>query len=312
MGKISPLYQNVRLFCAVTSDNHIDEKHPVPAVPMWYLTRSLKDAQRSLVPMDAYITVGDTTSHGSEKNWELAEKCFRRATPAKHVFLTVGNHDLWNDDGGFEKAKENYLLYSNRICKTAHTETWFSHEVNGYKLIFLGNTQDAGCEAHLGTAQLQWLSDELDAANGRPAFVFCHQSLNGRHGLPQTWDRSGTATDPMEGGIGTESEDVAAILKAHKNVFYFSGHSHMGLCGEARKKAEGYASFEEEDGVNLINLPSLACGNHHGDDRAMGIGVLIEVYDDRVVIRPRNFAKGTMNRNVTIADGKLWLEVSIR
>lgn len=33
MGKIAPLYQNVRLFCAVTSDNHIDIKHPVPDVP---------------------------------------------------------------------------------------------------------------------------------------------------------------------------------------------------------------------------------------------------------------------------------------
>ena len=311
MGKIRPLRRNVKLFGAVTSDNHIDCKHPVPAVPMWYLTQSLKDAQNSAHPMDVYLTVGDTTSHGSDKNWLLAEKCFRKAVPAKHVFLTVGNHDLWSDDG-FDTAKENYLRYSNEICKTAHTETWFSHTVNGYKLIFLGNTKDAGCEAHLGEEQLKWLASELDEANGKPAFVFCHQSLNGRHGLPRTWDREESATDPMEGGIGEESDAVAAILKAHKNVFYFSGHSHMGLCGENRLKAEGYASFESEDGVTLVNLPSLACGNHHGDDRSMGIGVLIEVYEHSVVIRPRNFARHTMNRKVMIRDGKPYLEVGIR
>ena len=104
------------------------------------------------------------------------------------------------------------------------------------------------------------------------------------------------------------SGEVERILKAHRNVFYFSGHSHMGLCGEERKKAEGYASFEQEDGVTLVNLPSLACGNHHGDDRSMGVGVIVEVYADKVVIRPRNFAKHTMNRKVAIKDGKPYWE----
>ena len=310
MSKITPLHQNVKLLLAVTSDNHIDHKHPIPALPVYWLTQSLKDAEKSAHPVDAYITVGDTTSRGSEKNWQMARRCFQKTRPAKHIFLTVGNHDLWGDDD-FEAVKARYLRYSNEICKTNHTNTWFSHVVNGYKLVFLGNTADAGCEAHLGEEQLAWLNAELDAAAGKPAFVFCHQSLNGRHGLPRTWDRNETATDPMEGGIGTESDAVAAILKAHKNVFYFSGHSHMGLCGEARKKAENYASFEEEDGVQLINLPSLACGNHHGDDRSMGIGVIVEAYADRVVIRPRNFAHRSMNRKVLIRDGKPYLEVSV-
>ena len=307
MGKIAPLYQNAKLICAVTSDNHIDIKHPVPKVPMWFLTQSLRDCAKSLRPVDVYLTVGDTTSHGSAENWALVRKCFGKCRPAAHVFLTVGNHDLWNDDG-YEAAEKNYLDNSNRICGTHHDKTWFSHTVNGYRLIFLGNTQDAGCEAHLGEEQLAWLQKELDAADGTPAFVFCHQSLNGRHGLPRTWDREESATDPMEGGIGTESDRVAAILKAHQNVFYFSGHSHMGLCGEERFRAEGYASFEQEDGVTLVNLPSLACGNHHGDDRSMGIGVLLEVYEDRVVIRPRNFAKHTMNRKVALRDGKPYWE----
>ena len=307
MGKLSPLYGNAKLVCTVTSDNHIDSRHPVPKVPMWFLTQSLKDSARSLRPVDVYLTIGDTTSRGAKGNWELAKQCFDKCRPAKQIFLTVGNHDLWGDDG-YDAAEANYLKYSNAVCGTDHDKTWFSHTVNGYKLIFLGNTQDAGCEAHLGEEQLKWLQEELDEADGKPTFVFCHQSLNGRHGLPRTWDRDESATDPMEGGIGTESETVERILKAHKNVFYFSGHSHMGLCGEIRKKAENYASFEQEDGVTLVNLPSLACGNHHGDDRSMGIGVVIEVYEDRVAIRPRNFAHHAMNRKVAIKDGKPYFE----
>ena len=310
MGKIAPLYHNVRLVIAVTSDNHIDIKHPVPKVPMWFLTQSLKDCQKSLRPVDVYLTVGDTTSRGSHENWRLTERCFDKCRPAGHVYLTVGNHDMWND-GGFEAASRNYLDYSNRICGTDHTQTWFSHTVNGYRLIFLGNTRDAGCETHLGQAQLEWLGRELDEADGKPAFVFCHQSLNGRHGLPRTWDREESATDPMEGGVGTESDAVFAILKAHKNVFYFSGHSHMGLCGEERMQKERYSSFEQADGVTLINLPSLACGNHHGDDRSMGIGMIVEAYDDRILIRPRNFARHTMNRKVMIRNGKPYWEQTV-
>ena len=305
------LYPNARFTAFITSDNHIDLKHSCPAVPAAFLTASLKDSAKSARLPDAYITVGDTTSRGETGNWELAAECFRGIKPARHIFLTVGNHDLWGDNG-FEAAKENYLKYSNAICGTDHTGTWFSHEVNGYRLIFLGNTEDAGCEAHLGQAQLDWLGAELDAAAGRPAFVFCHQSLNGRHGLPRTWDREESATDPMEGGIGTESDSVAAILKAHKNVFYFSGHSHMGFCGEEKKRAEGYASFESEDGVTLVNLPSLACGNHPGDLRSRGLGLILEVYADRVVIRMRDFTRRRMIRRVAVCGGRPYWEQMLK
>ena len=303
MGKIKPLSDDIRLMLVITSDNHIDVKNAGGLYPMMQTRLSLKDSAASAVPADAYITVGDTTSRGSSVNWTLTELAFRGVSPAKNIYLTVGNHDLWNDDG-FDAAFSNYIEYSNRICGTEHDKTYFSHVVNGYRLIFLGNMSAAGCEAHLGGEQLEWLSSELDLADNKPAFVFCHQSLNGRHGLPMTWDRSGKSTDPMKGGIGEESDMVAAILKAHRNVFYFSGHSHMGLGGELCLKNEGYCSIYEEEGVTLINLPSLANGNHHGEDRSQGVGVVVEAYDDMIALRPRNFAKRKWNTKVDMQDGR--------
>ncbi|MCR5690292.1 MAG: metallophosphoesterase [Clostridiales bacterium] len=308
MGKIKPLYEGVRLLCVITTDNHIDAKHSVsPGIPLWFNGKALKDSQQSKAPVDVFLTIGDTTSRGSVENWELVKGLFAKYRPAKQVLLTVGNHDLWAD-GGFEEALKNYLDYSNLICGTDHEKTWFSHTVNGYKLIFLGNTTDAGCEAHLGREQIEWLKAELDAAEGRPAFVFCHQSLNRKHGLPVTWDASGKSEDPLDGGLGEESDEVEAILKAHKNVFYFSGHSHMGIGGENCLKENGYSSFENDGGVELVNLPSMACGNHHGEDKSTGVGCVLEVYDDRVVLRPRNFAKRAYNSKIMIRDGKPYLE----
>ena len=46
--------------------------------------------------------------------------------------------------------------------------------------------------------------------------------------------------------------------------------------------------------------------------KAMGVGVVIEVYDDTVVIRPRNCAHRTMNRRVMIKDGKPYWEQEVR
>ena len=307
MGRMRPLYDGIKLLLVITSDNHIDIRNSGGLYPMLQTRLSLTDSAAAAVRPDAYITVGDTTSRGQDTNWKLVEKTFGGVSPAERIFLTAGNHDMWHDDG-FEAASANYLEYTNRICGTAHDKTYFSHEVNGYSLIFLGDTRDAGDDTHLGDEQLDWLGAELDLAGDGPSFVFCHQSLNGRHGLPMTWDRSSKDIGYMTGGIGEESDRVAAILKSHKNVFYFSGHSHMGLGGERCLREQGYCSVYEEEGVTLTNLPSLSCGNHHGEDRSQGIGMVVEVYDGRVLIRPRNFARRRWNTKVDMQAGKGYYE----
>lgn len=309
MGQIKPLYDNVRLNCVITSDNHIDIKHPQPRIPQQHLERSLYDSQNSSVPMDAYISVGDVTSRGNSINWGMAEDCFKKYSPAKNILLCFGNHDTWHD-GGYNAALEEYYSYSEKICGERPAVPYFSKVINGYYLIFLGSTADDGCEAHFGDEEISWFDGEMEkaAAGGKPVFVFNHQSLNCRHGLPVTWDESGEYGSLSDGGIGAESEKIEKILKKCGNVFFFSGHSHMGLCGEPFKEKEGYSTFETDGGLTLINLPSLACRNHHGETFAKGIGLVMEVYDGRVVLRPRSFDRHAMNRKIIIKDGKPYFE----
>ena len=310
MSSLKPLYPGIKLNALIVSDTHIDCRHPLPALPKYWLRSAAKDAEKSLNRMDAFITVGDTTSRGSEKNWQLTAQALKNRNPADKMIFAIGNHDCWNDDG-FEAAVENFYRYSKTITGNKREKTYFSHIIKGYHFIFLGTDSDSGCEANFSDEQMNWLASEMEKAgkSGKPIFVFCHQSLNGRHGLPRTWDREEDPNrDPMEGGIGERSDEVASILKKYKNVFYFSGHSHMGLCGENKKAAEGYSSFEYEDGVCLINMPSLACGNHHGEVDTMGIGAVLEVYEDKVVIRPRFTSTHRWNKSVMIKDGKPYLE----
>lgn len=309
MSKIKPLYDNIRLNCTIVSDTHIDIKHPMPWLPKFHLKQAISQSQKSASPVDAFITIGDTTSRGSEINWKLTEECFAGKDPAEKILLAVGNHDTWNDDG-YDAALEQYYIHAGNICGVKRSKPYFSAIINGYRLVFLGSERDCGCGAYISDEQIAWLKSEIQAAreSGKPVFVFCHQSLNQRHGLPVTWDKDERYDNLSEGGIGDKSDEVAEVLKSGKNVWYFSGHSHMGLGGENLEKEKGYASFDTEDGLELVNFPSLACGNHHGEDLSFGIGMQLEVYDDRVVIRPRNYTKHKWNKKVSIKDGKPYFE----
>ncbi len=308
-----PLHSDLKLCAEIVSDVHLDIKHIIPQMPVFFLCRALKDAKKNNA--DAFITVGDTTSRGNKVNWDFARKSFKKVpVNAKNVILTVGNHDCWSDgEDEYAAGIGEYFSACKDLMGRELSKPYFSTYINGYSFICLGNESDMGCDADISDTQLQWLKEELEKAtcDGKPAFVFCHQSLNGKHGLPRTWDKEEKDWEPQAGGIGNQSDQVAEILKSFKNVFYFSGHSHMGLCGEQMQKSEGYASFQAEDGIHLINLPSLSCNNHHGEKNGLGIGLQLEVYKDKVCIRPKNFITGAFIKNINIKSGKPYYQAEL-
>lgn len=318
MSKIKPAYSGIKLNVAITSDNHMDTKVKSNKKRIKIMQKTLNDVEQSTERFDAYITVGDTTSRGLTENWEVVSECFKGRNPAKQIIFTLGNHDSWSKDGyiGYDDGINNYYKYSKSICKNDIDRPYFSKVINGYHFIFLGTDdipENEDCAA-FSKAQINWFSDEMEKAgnSGKPIFVFCHQSVNAHHGLPRTWSEKEDPTWAIDiGGIGKDSDAIESILKKYKNVYYFSGHSHMGLNGEKSAKKNGYASFEKYDGVNYINLPCLTRPNHHGENEKTGLGVLLEVYDNKVLIRPRSFTKRKMNKKILIKDGKPYLEETI-
>ena len=311
MNRIKSKYGDCLLSCVIAADTHIDTEHPIPAIPVFLLKRALADCRTAKTGQDAFIIIGDMTSNGNANNWTLFEKCFKgKASPAKNVLLPIGNHDTWND-AGFETAVAEYNRAIETVTGKKPEKTYFSKEINGFRFIFTGSTYKVDGYAGLGQEQLEWLDGELreGTRDGKPVFVFNHEPINCTHGLPLTADKEERPERPPEdGGIGKESPDVERILKKYKNVFYFSGHSHMGFCGEKRRRQDGYSSFEEDGGITLVNLPSNACGNHHGESNRNCVGAVLEVYADKVVIRPRDFLFGKWFTAVTIKDGKTWYE----
>ncbi len=319
MSKIEPMYDGIKLNIAITSDNHIDIKSKANKKRIKMIKKVLDDVENGTQRFDAYITVGDTTSRGGfSENWELVKGAFEGTDPADNILFTIGNHDCWGEDG-YEwntEALANFAKYSKEICKNDIDKPYFSKVIKGYHFIFLGSDGVAENEdcADISEEQKAWFKAEMDEAakSGKPVFVFCHQSVNTNHGLPRTWTEKEDPNFPPEiGGIGKDSDDIKKILDAHKNVYYFSGHSHMGLNGEKCAKKNGYSSYETHDGVHYYNLPCLTRPNHHGENEKTGQGLVIEVYESKVVIRPRNFLKKKMNKKVAVQDGKPFIEEEI-
>ncbi|MCQ2431028.1 MAG: metallophosphoesterase [Clostridia bacterium] len=313
MQNMKPLYDNILVNCTIVSDTHQDIKHPTPELPQNRFRNVLAACKSSEAPVDALIIDGDVTSRGTKINWGLFRDCFAEPANvyAKHLLLQLGNHDTWSDIS-YEDARREYFSAMGDLGGRILDHVYYDAKINGYSFLFLGSESDAGCGASISEEQLVWLEETLAAAvpAGKPIFVFNHQALNGTHGLPRTFSSDESDTGAMDGGIGSASDRVKTLLAAAAKqvpVFFFSGHSHMGLSGEEGYRREGYASFEVCEGIELVMLPSLACGNHHGEDLHFDIGYQLEIYADRVIIRPRNFAEQTWNTDVVIRDGKPYL-----
>jgi Predicted phosphohydrolases len=315
MHTMKPLFDGIKLNCTIVSDTHQDINHWNPELPQMLFINVLMEDKASEAPVDSLVIVGDTTSRGMRENWDLFRGCFTEKTEgyAKQLLLQLGNHDTWHDVSYNEAIGEYYSAVKD-TCGFTLDHVYYSKEINGYRFIFLGSEEEGGCSANISDNQINWLDKEVElgTAAGKPVFIFNHQALNGTHGLPKTWDaEEDPNADPMEGGVGLASDKIRDVLCKYKNVFYFSGHSHMGLNGEKSLRDNGYSSFEYLNGALLVMLPSLACGNHHGEDLHFDIGYQLEVYADRVLLRPRNYAEHEWNSNVAIKDGKPYLEVMI-
>lgn len=301
-AKIARAKADCRVSFATISDIHLRGNFKLIFQGM--LELGLADMERAKDKLDAVAFVGDITDHGYYDQWNVFEDAVTKYDIAKNTMVVIGNHDTWGPnrdefDNPVDGVKPTFIHYNKTISDRDVTEMYYSDVINGYYFIALGSEADH-TDAYLSDTQLQWFAREMEkaAATGLPIFVLMHQPVNETHGLPYSWEKE--KDDPPEkGGIGEQSAQVEQILKKYDNVFYISGHIHGGFKNAGSKIGPEYASVEtmENDNgnpVTLINLPSYMYFDFvRGGHLANGCGWVIEVYDDEVLLRARNFATGT-------------------
>ncbi len=301
-SRIAHAQQDCRVSFAAVSDTHLRGNFKLIFQGM--LELGLRDMEKAKDRLDAVAFVGDITNHGYCEQWDVFADAAGKYDIADNKLVIVGNHDTWGPnrdefDNPTDGVKPTFIRYNKMVSDREITQMYYADVINGYSFIVLGSEEDR-TSAYLSDAQLQWFAREMEKASGteEPIFVFLHQPINETHGLPYNWEMN--EQDPADkGGVGDQSAQLLEILKKYDNVFYISGHIHAGFKNSGSKAGAPYASVETIENNNgnpitLVNLPSYMYFDFlHGGHIANGCGWIIEVYDDEVLLRARNFATGT-------------------
>ena len=275
-----------RMVVEMIADTHLEAKE---LFRQTFMKAGLRNLARAAHPVDAVVVAGDLTNYADEPSLAKYYQILEEYSPVP-VISCAGNHDIGHagdrdvTDITREEAKANYIRYNNEYLGIDAQDTYYSYEVNGYRFIVLGDICFDGGHwdaMDIGEEQMAVLDSELEAAaaEGKPAFVVCHWPVDGINGEQIIWPGS---------GIDLTVNDVKSVMEKYDNVFYISGHMHAGIKSNAVDEKYNISCVETVNGVTYINLPTYGLVNSFGDP-VFGTGMQLEVYDDQVVIRPRNF-----------------------
>lgn len=267
-----------------------------------YVISSAADVKNSASEIDALVLAGDITENCIQDEWDWIYDDIRDMGVKNYINAT-GNHDVRLHD--YKVAKDCFTTFTNNLNRGVKSDlrikkVYYSYEINGYKFIVLGSEKATLEEAEISKKQLKWLDKELKSSykKNHPTFVILHQPLKDTHGLPDTW---GSSIDSA-GSVGPQSDSIKNILNKYENTILITGHLHTGF---------GKYTYQKNGNIHGVNLPSVAIDNQDGSYNNNGIGYTVEVYDNQVVFRARNFDTGKyvpkydININLYIKSAKL-------
>ena len=243
-------------FSAV-SDIHVETNNPHAYRAFSDLIKGIKAGNNH----SAAVFLGDNVMNG-----QLLENFFfytgiRAVNPAENNLIAIGNHDLGNGNGDYEKLRKNYLNNNRFYLGNKLENTYYYRVVDGCYMIFLASEDLTVNDFVISEAQLEWLKGVLaqaEAANA-PIFVFNHHPIY----LVKDMDSS-TLTD---------------LLSQYNNLLYIHGHIHNHL---------GTDNFYTHGGVNCINLPR----STEIVEYEPGDGIVVEVYENEILVKGRDFISG--------------------
>ncbi len=273
--------ENIRLNVSLISDTHIDYRE---LYSQYVLADILRDVEKSSDGVDAFVVTGDLTNYGDGKSVEKFFDILKKHSTVENMIIASGNHDIGHvEDVTHEQARQRLIEFFNEYIDAGIRNIYYSRDVNGYTFIVLGDQDDDSWDfPEYYEDQLEFLDSELAraTANGKPAFVISHVPVQGPNGQEIIWE---------DGAMRSEFGDpTREILEKYENVFFISGHLHAGINGELVKNQFGFSCVETINSVTYVNLPTVYLVNRYGIPWG-GTGFQMEVYDDEVLFRARDF-----------------------
>ncbi len=252
-------------FVAV-SDIHVETNQPKSYSKLYDVLEGIKAGE----DIDSVFYTGDNVMNGQVLEDLFFYSAIRAINPAENNFVLAGNHDYGNGAEGTDSAKlrEKYLMNNALYLGNKLENDYYYRVIDGVYMICLVSERPDTEDFTMTKAQLEWLEGVLKEAKeaDAPVFVFNHYPL-------RYLDLDGTE------GAEVDKTELAALLKAYDVELFIHGHIHDEI---------GRDNFYNSYGVDCINL----CRVTEITDYEAGDGIVVEVYEDEIVVRVRNFIKG--------------------
>lgn len=257
----------------VISDIHIQDQ------PQKDRLRKALNDYKTIAPYYSTIAfVGDITNHGYPSEYDDFMNIINNNVPQNvEKVIAMGNHEyreVWY------KGIVQSDIYINRFKeKTKMPNVYYDKWISRYHFITLGADNlnyNIANDGRISDEEYSWLESTLavGADVNKPIFVFLHQPIPDTVYGSQYW--GGNLTD----------RKLFNILKKYPQVILFSGHSHNLL---------DHPRTVYQDGFTMVNTSSVAYTLYDGGQgpEEYSQGLLVNVYNDRVEIKAREFSTGT-------------------
>lgn len=249
---------------AVVSDIHVETNNPDSYENLRYVLEGIEAGE----DVDTVFYTGDNVMNGQVLEDVFFYTAVRGVMSEKTNIVLAGNHDYGNGDGDSVKLRKKYLANNALYLGNYLTNDYFYKVIDGIYMVCLVSERPDTEDFTMSKAQLEWLEGVLKQAKeaGAPVIVFNHYPL-------RYLDLDGTE------GAEVDKTELADLLVEYGVELFIHGHIHDYIDAD---------NFYESYGVRCINL----CRATETTDYEAGDGIVVEVYEDEIVVRVRNFIKG--------------------
>jgi glucan-binding YG repeat protein/3',5'-cyclic AMP phosphodiesterase CpdA len=283
----SPSSPNLQI--PVISDVHINENLPGRQTR---LQTALQDYLRMAPHYQAIVVDGDLTDYGTETEYDLFKKIFDANTnPDAAKLLVMGNHEFYKGINGNAQDTDQALI-DRFVTETGSDGLYYDKWIQGtnqenYHFIVLSSEASSATApndyAVLSDKQCQWLKNKLkqDADPNKPIFVFIHEPIYN------------TIYGSEEWGSQLLAGNLKSILQQYPQAILFTGHLHYLL---------NHPRSVYQDGFTMVSTGAVAYTLYEGGNAPLEFsqGLLVNVYDDHVEIKAREFSNQTWINDYTI------------
>ncbi len=261
-----------KLNFTVLSDSHIEGNN---FARYQVFVRALQNVKKNKSGNDAIIFLGDNTMNGQTIENLLFHGAASMLLGGENILPALGNHDIGNGEGDYKTLQNRWYDYTAAFFGRQLERPYYYEVVDGCFFIVLGMEAQEVYEMYISDEQFAWLEGVLEKAaqSGKPAFIFSHYPAN------DVVDATGEETSKLT--------DMLAQYNEEHDLVSFVGHTHMPLYL--------FWSFHDDDGYPEIYLPRLTELAGSGDNeiyKESGIGIEVEVYENEVYVRGRDFYNG--------------------